>query len=301
MSSDPYQVLGVQRTASQTDIQKAYRKLAKKLHPDLNPGDKAAEERFKDLSGAYDLLGDPEKRARFDRGEIDASGAERPARHFYRDYAGEAGHAYTNDAGFADFAGMDDTLSELFGRARRGNARAGGRDQHYQLELDLLDAVNGGKHKITLPDGSVLDVSIPPGTRDGQVLRLRGKGATGSGGGPSGDALIEIGVHPHHLFTRKGNDIHIEVPVSLKDAVLGGKITVPTTTGDVSVTVPKWSNTGRVLRLKGKGVPRPGGNRGDEYVSLKIVLPDKPDTELQRFIEQWHPATHEGARQTADT
>jgi DnaJ-class molecular chaperone len=300
LSSDPYQLLGVERTASQADIQKAYRKLAKKLHPDLNPGDKGAEDRFKDVSGAYDLLGDPEKRARFDRGEIDASGAERPERRFYRDYAGGAEHAYASDAGYADMAGMDDVLSELFGRARRANVRARGRDQHYHLQLDFLDAINGGKRQMTLPDGSVLDVSIPPGTRDGQVLRLRGKGAAGLGGGPPGDALVEISMRRHHMLTRKGNDIHVEVPVPLRVAVLGGKITVPTTTGDVAVTVPKWSNTGRVLRLRGKGVPRPDGTRGDEYVSLKIVLPGKPDAELQTFIEQWRPAVSDGARQTTD-
>jgi DnaJ-class molecular chaperone len=197
-------------------------------------------------------------------------------------------------------AGMDDVLSELFGRRGRASPRARGRDQRYHLELDFLDAINGGTRQMTLPDGSVLDVSIPPWTRDGQVLRLRGKGAAGLGGGSPGDALIEISVHPHASFIRKGNDVHVERPISLREAVLGGKITVPTTTGDVSVTVPKWSNTGRVLRLKGKGVLRPDGSRGDQYVSLKIVLPEKPDAELQRFIEQWRPAVSDGARHTTD-
>jgi DnaJ-class molecular chaperone len=299
LSTDPYQVLGVKRTATQADIQKAYRRLAKKLHPDLNPGDKAAEDRFKEVSAAYDLLGDPEKRSRFDRGEIDASGAERPERRFYRDYAGNAGHAYASDAGFADFAGMDDILSEFLGRAGRASPRARGADAHYRLELDFLDAINGAKRQVTLPDGSVLDVSIPPGTRDGQILRLRGKGMPGLGG-PPGDALVEIGVRPHRLFTRKGDDIHVEVPISLRQAVLGGKITVPTPTGHVTVTVPKWSNTGRVLRLKGKGVPRPDGRRGDEYVSLKIVLPEKPDPELERLIAQWRPMAGDSPRQTME-
>ena len=208
MAADPYRTLGVKKDASQDAIQKAYRRLAKKLHPDLNPGNKQAEEQFKELSAAYDLLGDPEKRARFDRGEIDASGAERPRQRYYRDFA-DAGASgpYTSDAGFADFAGMDDILSEMFGRQGRANVRMRGPDVHYRLALDFLDAINGGKQQLTLPDGSLLDVTIPPGTRDGQVLRLRGKGRPGIGGGPAGDALIEIEVRPHRVFTRKGDDL----------------------------------------------------------------------------------------------
>ncbi len=223
MAADPYETLGVKKDASQDAIQKAYRRLAKKLHPDLNPGNKQAEEQFKEVSAAYDLLSDPEKRARFDRGEIDASGAERPRQRYYRDFADAgASSPYTSDAGFADFAGMDDILSEIFGRQGRGNVRMRGPDVHYRLALDFLDAINGGKQQLTLPDGTVLDVTIPPGTRDGQVLRLRGKGRPGVGGGPAGDALIEIEVRPHRVFTRKGDDIHVELPISLSEAVLGG-------------------------------------------------------------------------------
>jgi DnaJ-class molecular chaperone len=147
--------------------------------------------------------------------------------------------------------------------------------------------VNGAKKQIQLPDGSVLDVTIPPGTRDGQVLRLRGKGRPGIGGGTPGDALIEIGVRPHPLFTRKGDDIHIELPISLREAVLGGKVKAPTPSGAVTVTIPKWSNTGKTLRLKGKGVPRPDGSKGDEFVTLKLVLPPKPDPDLEQFVAQW--------------
>src|SRR5262249_42707085 len=192
LAADPYQTLGVKKDSPQEEIQKAYRQLAKKLHPDLNPGNKQAEEQFKEVAAAYDLLGDPEKRARFDRGEIDASGAERPQRRYYRDFAdGDAANPYANDAGFADFAGSEDILSEIFGRQGRGNVRMRGSDVHYRLGLDFLDAVNGGKQQLTLPDGSVLDVTIPPGTRDGQTLRLRGKGRPGIGDGPPGDALIE--------------------------------------------------------------------------------------------------------------
>ena len=200
MVADPYTVLGVKNDASQDDIQKAYRKLAKKLHPDLNPGNKRAEEQFKDVSAAYDLLGDPAKRARFDRGEIDASGVERPQHHFYRDFAERGGSPYTDNSGFADFATNDDILSQIFGGDGRINIRMRGADVHYRLELGFLDAVNGGKRQITLPDGSVLDVNIPPGTRDGQILRLRGKGRPGTRGGPPGDALVEIEVRPHRIL-----------------------------------------------------------------------------------------------------
>ncbi len=295
MPADPYQTLGVKKDASQDDIQKAYRRLAKKLHPDLNPGNELAEERFKEVSQAYDLLGDPGKRARFDRGEIDASGAERPRQRYYRDFA-EGASSYASDSGFADF-GADDFLSEIFGRQARGNLRMRGQDVHYRLPLGFLDAINGGKQQLTLPDGSVLDVAIPPGTRDGQILRLRGKGRPGIGGGPPGDALIEIEVRPHHIFTRKGDDIHVELPISLKEAVLGGKVSVPTPSGAVTMTVPKWSNTGTVLRLKGQGAPKPGGGRGDEYVLLKVMLPERPDPELEKFVSQWAPVDARGPRQ----
>ncbi len=171
MSTDPYTVLGVKKDASAEEIQKAYRRLAKKLHPDLNPGNKQAEEKFKSVTAAYDLLGDPAKRARFDRGEIDEQGTERPRQRSYRDFAEGAGgaHQYTSDAGFADF-GSDDILSEIFGRAgrARANLRMQGADNHYRMEVDFLDAVNGAQRQITLPDGSELKVTIPPGTADGQ-------------------------------------------------------------------------------------------------------------------------------------
>jgi DnaJ-class molecular chaperone len=287
LAADPYEVLGVKKDASQSDIQKAYRALAKKLHPDLNPGNKQAEERFKEVAGAYDLLGDEKKRARFDSGEIDASGAERPQqRQYYRDFA-DAGSQYSNDAGFADFAD-DDILSQIFrGRGRGGPVNMRGQDRHYRLELEFLDAINGATQHITLPDGASLDVRIPAGTRDGQTLRLRGKGAPGIGEGPPGDALVEVTVRPHRTFSRDGDNIRVELPISLSEAVLGGKVTVPTPTGPVTMTVPKWSNTGAVLRLKGRGVTRADGGKGDELVALKIVLPEKPDPELESLIAKW--------------
>jgi DnaJ-class molecular chaperone len=287
LAADPYEVLGVKKDASQSDIQKAYRALAKKLHPDLNPGNKQAEERFKEVAGAYDLLGDEKKRARFDSGEIDASGAERPQqRQYYRDFA-DAGSQYSSDAGFADFAD-DDILSQIFrGRGRGGPVNMRGQDRHYRLELEFLDAINGATQHITLPDGASLDVRIPAGTRDGQTLRLRGKGAPGIGEGPPGDALVEVTVRPHRTFSRDGDNIRVELPISLSEAVLGGKVTVPTPTGPVTMTVPKWSNTGAVLRLKGRGVTRADGGKGDELVALKIVLPEKPDPELESLIAKW--------------
>jgi len=289
LAADPYAVLGVKKDASQDEIQKAYRRLAKKFHPDLNPGNKQAEERFKEISAAYDLLGDPKKRVRFDRGEIDATGAERPQHRFYRDFA-DSRSPYASDAGFADFAGAEDILSEIFGRAGRADIRMRGSDVQYRLELDFLDAINGGKRQITLPDGSVLDVNIPPGTRDGQILRLRGKGRAGLGGGPPGDALVEIEVRPHRIFTRKGDDIHLDLPISLSEAVLGGKVKVPTPSGTVTMTVPKWANTGTVLRLRGRGVPRVDGSKGDEFVTLRVMLPEKPDPELEKFVAHWRGA-----------
>jgi DnaJ-class molecular chaperone len=291
---DPYEILDVKRDAAAEEIRNAYRRLAKKLHPDLNPGNREAEEKFKEASAAYDLLSDAEKRKRFDNGEIDAQGNERPRYRSYRDYADQGEQtAYDTDAGYADLDA--DILSEILGRAGRARStmRRRGADRSYRLELDFLDAVNGGKRTITLPDGSALDVAIPPGTREGQVLRLRGKGDPGVNGGPAGDALIEVSVSPHPLFTRKGDDIHVEVPVPLRDAVLGGRIRVPTTTGEVAMTVPKWSNTGTVLRLRGKGVPRGKDGAGDEYVTLKVRLPDRPDPLLEQFAASWQPTPTE--------
>ena len=295
MAVDPYTTLGVKKDATQDDIQKAYRRLAKKLHPDLNPGNKVAEDKFKEVSAAYDLLSDPDKRSRFDRGEIDGSGTERPRQQYYRDFADQDGwSAYTSNAGFADFgdyAGTEDILSEIFGRQGRGGRRRRGQEVRYHLELSFLDAVNGGKQSIVLPDGTALDVSIPPGTRDGQILRLKGKGRPAVGEGPPGDALIEISVLPHPYFTRKDDDIYLDLPISLKEAVLGAKLKVPTPSGAVTVAVPKWSSTGRVLRLKGRGVSRSDGSKGDQYVKLMLMLPQKPDPKLEIFIKQWQPAT----------
>jgi len=289
---DPYEILGIARTASLEDIRKAYRRLAKKLHPDLNPGNKGSEERFKEVAGAYDLLSDPDKRQRFDNEEIDASGSERPRQQYYKDYAAEAaaGHPYENRSGFADFAEADDIFAELLRRQARESRRARGADLHYRLSIEFLDAVNGTTKRLTLPEGGSLDVTIPHGIQEGQILRLRGKGAPSVGEGETGDALVEISVNPHRFFARHGDDIHIDLPVTLAEAVLGARIEAPTPTGSVILTVPKGSNTGTVLRLKGKGVPRRGGH-GDELVKLKVMLPSEPNPELETFLTNWAPGT----------
>lgn len=285
---DPYEILGVARTASSDDIRKAYRLLAKKLHPDLNPGNKGAEERFKEVSLANDILSDPDKRKRFDSGEIDALGAERPQQKYYKDFAAEAaaGHPYENPSGFADFADADDVFAELFRRQARQSRRARGADLHYRLTIEFLDAVVGTSKRLTLPDGGTLDVTIPPGIQEGQVLRLRGKGAPSAGEGETGDALVEISIKPHRFFTRAGDDIHVELPVTLAEAYLGSRVRVPTPTGPVMLAVPKGSNTGTVLRLKGKGVQR-RDRHGDEIVKLKVMLPSERNPELETFLANW--------------
>ena len=288
---DPYEILGVERSAAPDKIRKAYHRLAKKLHPDLNPGDKTAETRFKEVASAYGLLSDAEKRRRFDSGEIDASGAEAPRERYYRDYAAE-GQAYASPSGYADFADSDDVLAELFRQQMR---RARGSDLHYALAVDFLDAVNGATKRITLPEGGSLDVTITPGLQHGQVLRLRGKGARSPGEGEAGDALVEISIRPHPFFTRHGDNIHLDLPVTFTEAVLGAEIRTPTPTGPVMLRAPRGSNTGTVLRLKGKGVSRNGG-RGDLLVKLKIMAPTEPDPALEAFLAGWAPANYEPRR-----
>jgi DnaJ-class molecular chaperone len=292
MSDDPYAALGVTKTATQDEIRRAYKRIAKESHPDLNPGDAKAGERFKAAAAAYDLLKDEEKRARFDRGEIDASGQERPERRFYREYAEGPEATYRTTRGFEDFGDYSDLFADLFGqRGARGGGRAEGfqmrgPDQHYTLEVGFLDAARGATRRITLPGGDTLDVKIPQGVADGQIIRLRGKGGPGLGGGPAGDALVTIGVEPHAVFRREGDDILLELPVTLDEAVLGGKVECPTIDGPVAVTVPKGASSGQVLRLRGRGVKR-GDKRGDQKVTLKVVLPPSVDGELEAFFRKW--------------
>src|ERR1700739_2031501 len=265
MAQTPYEVLGVKPDASAEDIRKVYRKLAKQYHPDLNPGKPAAEERFKAVSAAYDLLADPEKRARYDRGEIDESGVERPPRSYYRGYAeGAEGRKYQPE-GEMDLGDLED-LFAAFGSAGRGwrgrggegfKARVGAR--LFTLTVDFVEAATGAKKRVSLAPDQWLDVTIPPGINDGQVLRLRGKGGPGFGGGAAGDALSRVHGAPHPLFRRDGDNIQTELPVSLAEAVLGARVTVPTVTGPVTMTIPKGSDTGARLRLRGKGIQRRKG------------------------------------------
>lgn len=295
MSKDPYDVLGVARTASQDEIRKAYRKLAKKHHPDLNPGDKAAEESFKAVGAAHALLSDPEQRARFDRGEIDAEGQERGfpgGGGGYRSHAeGAQGHFY----GGGQFS--EDDLGDIFGGMfgqrggfrRRPQGPMKGEDRQYSLTVSFLDSVNGGTSRVTLPGGGTLDVKIPPGIEDGQVLRLRGKGDEGYQGGPAGDALISISVAPDPNYTRDGNDIRSTLPIDVKTAVLGGSITVPTPAGPVKMNVPAHSDTGSVLRLRGRGVKAHGGQEaGNLYVRLQVTI-GKTDEAFENFLKSWTP------------
>ncbi|MBS0965722.1 DnaJ C-terminal domain-containing protein [Acetobacter okinawensis] len=305
---DPYSVLGIAKTASQDDIRKAYRKLAKKYHPDLNPGDKKAEEEFKALNQANDLLSDADKRARFDRGEIDASGQERHPGFGGGGFGGGAG-GFGGGFGGGGFrpggAGMggfqEEDLNDLFGgmfgggaRARRAGPRKGA-DRSFALNVSFLDAVNGATSRVNLPDGATLDVRIPPGMEDGKVLRLRGKGMPGVQGGPAGDALITVTVLPDATFTREGSDLRETLSVDLKTAVLGGPIMVPTPTGTVKMNVPAGSDTGTVLRLRGKGVQAHGGKEaGNLYVRLEVKV-GKADPALEAFLKDWTPQEAVGA------
>jgi len=291
---NPYEVLGVAKSASADDIRSAYRKLAKKLHPDLNPGDKSAEEKFKEISQANELLSDNEKRAKFDAGLIDASGNEKPQpqqRQYYRDYAGaNAGAAganpnYEQASGFSDMGGMDDILAEMFARQSQARRNARGSDVQYRLSVPFLDAINGATQRLNLPDGSTIDVKIPAGINDGQTIRLKGKGQPSQGTGPAGDARVEISILPHAFFTRVGDDLLLELPVSIKEATLGGPVRVPTPTGIVMLNIPASANAGTQLRLKGKGV----AGRGDLLVKLRVVLPVRADQKLREFLNTWTP------------
>ena len=292
MARDPYETLGVSRTATQDEIRKAFRKIAKKHHPDLNPGDKAAEERFKAANTANEILSDTERRARFDRGEIDASGQEKAPEHaYYRDYAQADGSTRYSAGPNFDPNDLGDIFSEFFsarGAANGGSTRPRrGTDRRYRIEVPFLSAVNGATERLTLPDGDTLDVRIPPGIEDGQVLRLRGKGDPGRNGGPDGDALIEVAVLPSPVYRRKGGDLELDLPVTMAEAALGAKVPVPTPRGEVTLTIPAHSDAGRRLRLRGRGVAEHGGKpAGDLYVTLRLVA-GPPDPALEEALRGW--------------
>ncbi len=306
MSTDPYKTLGLTKDASAADIKKAHRKLVRTSHPDLHPDDKGAEARFKAVSAAYDLLKDPDTRARFDAGEIDAQGAERPQRQYYRDYADAPDNVYQQRRGFGQDTDPGDIFAEILRNRAAGaggfdfggtGRSAAGPDARYRLEVPFLDAVRGAETTITLPGGASLAVKIPRGTQDGQTLRLRGKGSPGFGGGPAGDALITVVVQDHPDFRREGDDILLTLPVSFDDAILGAKVTVPTIDGPVGLTIPPGASSGRVLRLRGRGVAGKGRPVGDQRVELKIVVPKDPDPELRDLLTAWrktHAASMKG-------
>ncbi|MBB4211773.1 DnaJ-class molecular chaperone [Rhodothalassium salexigens DSM 2132] len=312
MTKNLYQILGVDRSASEAEIKSAYRKLAKELHPDRNPGDQKIADRFKEVSSAYAILGDKEKRPKYDRGEIDEQGQERAAAGFGArsrgPYGGAAGFGGAGARGFGgdDFRGfaggtydetvggedVEDLFADLFGFSRgrtqqnRAKQPQKGADQTYRLSVSFSDAARGGTKRVTLTTGRTLDVRIPAGVTDGQTIRLTGQGRPGRDGGPAGDALVRVEVAEHPYFTRDDKDVYLDLPIRVDEAVRGAKIKVPTLDGPVTITVPKGSSSGRKLRLKGKGVGGEG-ERGDQYVVLKIVLPDTPDPALEEAIEDW--------------
>jgi len=302
---DPYEVLGVSKTATDKDIKTAFKQLARKHHPDLHPDDKQAEAIFKDVSGAYDILKDKEKRRRFDAGEIDATGAERPQQQYYRDYAGAGAGpsgAHAGQDGFASNEDLEEFLARAFGggggRGRaQGTRKARGSDVSYVLPVTFMDAANGASRTVTLPEGKTLKVTIPEGAEDRQTLRLKGQGMPGFNGGPTGDAYVELHVEPHRFFERKDDNIHLEVPVTLQEAVLGAQIEVPTISGPVSVKVPKGSSSGTKLRLRDKGIRnRKTKQRGHQLISLKVVLPTGDEPELADFLASWKPKAEQHPR-----
>ena len=292
MATDPYSILGVARGASEKDIKSAYRKLAKELHPDTNKDNPRATERFSEVSRAYDLLSDKEKRAQFDRGEIDAEG--NPAMPFGYGGGPGGGRGFQGGGfGGGETIDLGDIFGGLFGGGGGfggGGTRGPGRppprgaNVQYRLDVSFEDAATGAAQRITLSDGKSLDLKLPAGVENGTQMRLAGKGASGPGG--NGDALVTIQIRSHPFFRREGDNIRLDLPVSLDEALGGAKIKVPTVEGAVMLTIAPASSSGKVLRLKGKGFARKDGSRGDQLVSLEIVLPEG-DEELARRLDGW--------------
>ena len=311
--ADPYATLGVARTASEAEIKKAYRKLAKELHPDRNKDNPKATERFGKVTQAYDLLTDKEKRARFDRGEIDGDG--NPASPF--GFGGGAGGARGAGAGGFRAQGFDfgggaagadgpevaDIFEGLFGGTRSGGFTGGfggrrgaapkGANVAYKLAVPFVDAATLAPQRVTLADGRAIDIKLPAGVESGTQMRLAGRGDEGPGG--PGDAIVTIEVQPHRFFTRDGDDVRLDLPITLAEAVLGGQVRAPTVEKPVLLTVPKGTTSGKTLRLKGKGFHRKGGERGDQLVTLMVDVP-AGDAELERFVADWAGATGRNPR-----
>ncbi|VXC64203.1 Molecular chaperone DnaJ [Oceanicaulis sp. 350] len=289
MMTDPYAILGVSRTASADEIRRAYRKLAKALHPDARPNDKVSEDKFKQVTQAFKLLSDPEQRARFDQGEIDAVGQERPAYHFRSRPGGAPGERGPSGR-FEDLGDMFSDLFTDFGASRSRGQPMRGAEIKARLNVSFEDAMRGAKKRVTLSNGKSLEVGVPAGVESGKVLRLRGQGHPGRDGGPAGDALIEIVIQEHPWFRREGDNIRLDLPISLKEALFGGAVRAPTIDGMVEVRVPAGANSGAQLRLRGKGAPKGEGERGDQIIRLVIDVPLN-DPDLEAFIEDWTPPT----------
>jgi DnaJ-class molecular chaperone len=296
--ADPYQTLGVARGADEAAIKKAYRKLAKELHPDRNKDNPKAAERFSQVTNAYDLLSDKDKRARFDRGEIDGDG--NPTAPF--GFGGGAG-ARPGAGGFRaqnfDFGGDDggvdvsDLFEGLFNSGGRGGGFAGGFGRRpqpkganaaYRLAVPFTEAATLAPQRVTLANGQTIDLKLPPGVETGTQMRLSGKGEPGPGG--PGDAIVTIEVQPHRFFTRDGDDVRLDLPITLGEAVKGGQVKAPTVEKPVMLTIPKGTSSGRTLRLKGKGFFKKGGERGDQLITLMISIPAN-DPDLAAFVERW--------------
>ena len=297
-AKDPYKLLGVSKSATDAEIKKAYRQLAKKLHPDANPGDAASEAKFKEITAAYTLLSDKDMRARYDSGKVDASGqAQGP-------FGGGARGGGFRHADFGGVAGdeMADLFSSLFGMnmggfggPRRGGMRRPqkGADIRYKMSLTFVESLNGGTKRVKMGNGQTLDVKIPRGVEDGKTLRLRGKGQSGLHGGPAGDAKVEIAVKSHKYISREGKNIRVMLPISLQEAVLGAKVRIPMPGGTVSLNVPAGTNTGKTFRLKGKGV-----SGGDLLATIHIVLDDPKSEELVSWAKESGAPASDGLRET---
>jgi DnaJ-class molecular chaperone len=332
---DPYEVLGVGRSASEAEVKRAYRKLAKQYHPDKHSGDKRAQSKFTEISSAYEIVGDKEKRGKFDRGEIDAEG--KPKFQGFEGFhpgAGGGGFENVDPSAFGDifealrrsgagapgggartfrfstggpggggpggpggFDGDDDILGSIFGGRGRARAQAPtpGADIRADVAVTLEDIAEGRKPKVSLPTGRTVALTLPKGVHDGQVIRLQGQGQASPTGGRPGDALVSVRFVPHPLFKAEGADLRLDLPIGLDEAVLGAKIPVPTLSGKVQVTIPPNSSSGRTLRLKGKGLPRASG-QGDLLVTPRIVLPEGADGELEALMKKWRASGGKSVR-----